>query len=546
MNTSDTVRLPCPKCGNQLRVKPSLIRGQVKCPSCLALFPMAMHPAGNQTQPDQPQQSAAAPSKRWPLVGVVAGGALFLGLGLWLFIYCLAGGKENTHGVESIDVAALDNHSPKTVQIGVKSGDVPDRDANSPGQPMPDALPKVEAPPVTQQPEQAKTALTDYLPDKTTAKLDIKVPEPKPAPAAPPVLPSDPPVAKGAPSKDAFILPFEAVGSPTRLEKLKVVQLAGSVSFTTALNVNVINLTWCWEPAITIRFQEFLQSEYVKVKDVFDRAEVDKKVQGLLNDVIKKTMATEKRKLKLSPDISRKLDYEIGVMLKKRSYKSFFETNVLLKGKEVYQGFNQLLVPLVSDQGTSLRNLCFALSISNLVPVKRLAFKIEPGPDAMVKETMCRQFMVEDAQGTKLEFAFDKRTDQLTKISHRGLDPRLPGLVKDAQWDHYFSAYSVTDGINQWRQLEVHVDNLRYALLTVGTVKYFDDIPAEMRTAVDMVGAKQQDDDLAAEKLLKGAQQVLKTGNVALARVRLNLVIDEYSSSRWAVEARKLLATLPK
>jgi hypothetical protein len=178
--------------------------------------------------------------------------------------------------------------------------------------------------------------------------------------------------------------------------------------------------------------------------------------------------------------------------------------------------------------------------------LKDRSFKIAAGADATVKGSPCRTFLVEDGKGAKLDFAFDKETDLLARISHRGNNPRVPGLSVDAQWDHYFSDYRTTDGITQWRELEIHVDATRYATLQVDRVQYFDEIPTDMQQAFEMVGAKAQADDQAAEKLFKTAQEVRDAGNVALARIRLQRILDEYPSSRFVTEARKLLASLPK
>ena len=95
---------------------------------------------------------------------------------------------------------------------------------------------------------------------------------------------------------------------------------------------------------------------------------------------------------------------------------------------------------------------------------------------------MCGILAIHDPAGLKLQFFFDQETNLLAKIAHMGHDPRaLPGSDKQVLWEHYFSDYRETEGIKQWRKVEVDHDGKRFSTLTVTNVEFFDEMRPELR-----------------------------------------------------------------
>jgi hypothetical protein len=561
----------CGACGKSYQVKDDLAGMRCKCPKghVLAIPGIAHSPAGPSaprtptTAPRTRQEALATATAKSPLRNrtVLICGGIVVGLAAVLSIVAILV-VVMINWTSSADLAAADKKFSdqlelETPQEAEAARQAWEAEAKRRREKEAVALPPMpkedveiaKAPPEKQPPAKPSPKETPSPSSEPPVSPLPKEKEPadkKPLPPAKELPPSKPDKSDAPKDTAAFLLPFAGVGKPERIERLKVVRLAGRVTFASAINVNNIDLTYCWEPAISVRFEESLESEYIKVKDVLDKALTDKKLQIRLNDAIRKSMNDAKRKMNLTPDMGRQLDYEIGVMLKNGDYKAFYDTRILMRGNDVFQAFNQLRIPLNNETGTSMRNLCFALSISNLLPLKDRSFKIAAGADTAVKGVDCRTFLVQDAKGAKLDFAFDTKTDLLTKIAHRGNNPRVPGKTIDAQWDHYFSDYRTSDGITQWRELEIHVDGTRYATLQVDRVQYFDEIPTDMQQAFEMKGAMAQAADQAAEKLMKTAQEARDAGNMALARIRAQRILDEYPSSRFVAEARKLLASLPK
>src|SRR6185437_2335064 len=109
----------------------------------------------------------------------------------------------------------------------------------------------------------------------------------------------------------------------------------------------------------------------------------------------------------------------------------------------VYALFNKRIPLLMrGNRGGESRNLSFALSVSNLVPLVRHSFQVEDRPEAQVKGRDCRHVTARDRLGTELDLYFDKQTDTLVKIAHWG-HGAVAGKVR---WDHYFSEYQDNEG----------------------------------------------------------------------------------------------------
>jgi len=269
---------------------------------------------------------------------------------------------------------------------------------------------------------------------------------------------------------------IQAIGNVERLEKLKVVKLTSKTSFTGGTNVNDITLMWCWEPNIVIRFQEENPQQVRNLTPILD---------GGGNNLRENMLRETKAGLDFTNDaaLERKYEEEFRGLYGRKEYAALLSTVLLLEHKQAYLVFNKrLAVPMKPARTRALRNLCFALSISNLIAVKRHDFKIDEGGVVEVRGKKCKQFTVTDKEGTKLDFFFDEETKLLSKISHMGHNPRgLPGDEQRILWEHYFSDYRETDGIKQWRRLEAHNSGFPFAKLDVTEVKFFDEMQPEMR-----------------------------------------------------------------
>jgi DNA-directed RNA polymerase subunit RPC12/RpoP len=311
------------------------------------------------------------------------------------------------------------------------------------------------------------------LPPKEVGQPPAKK-EPMPV-TDPGALPSEDPAAGG------LSLRFNALGSATRLAKLKAVRLVTKSTFASATNINDIHLMWCWEPKITFRMDENFRDA--------DLNKVLKQLKGTgknQQQVMRQIMETAKAGFELDTNLSRRFDDECNILIKRGEYKPLFDTVLLIEGNEAYRILNnRVSVPLKSKQATQMRNLSFALSVSNLIPLKLHKFPVESEKEAIVKNKPCDQFRVSDPDGLKLQFFFDKETNLLSKIAHMGHNPRGGGgtiaAAKETYWEHYFSDYRETEGIKQWRKLEVHNDGRLFATLAVSEVHFYDELRSELR-----------------------------------------------------------------
>jgi hypothetical protein len=270
-----------------------------------------------------------------------------------------------------------------------------------------------------------------------------------------------------------IVVHIKALGSEERLEKLKVVRLTARSSFARATNVNDITLMWCWEPKITIRIAEtFSDATMRQISNRIDQGG-DKAREKLLRDT--------KANLDLGGELALQFDHEARRLIALRHYRPFRDNVIILENKEAFRVFNERLsLPLKATPATHTRNLCFAWSVSNLIPIRRHNFQVSPGAQEAVKGRKCDQFTIHDPDGLQLQFFFDQETHLLAKIAHMGHDPfALPGSNKEVFWEHYFSEYRETEGIKQWRKAETDNDGRRFATLDVTGVEFFDEMRPE-------------------------------------------------------------------
>jgi hypothetical protein len=348
-----------------------------------------------------------------------------------------------------------------------------------------------------------------------------------------------------------FVLPLERIGKARRLEKLKTVRLTATASFARAKNVNDITILWCWEPKITIRFEENLPDDTV---ELLKRAakQAGKSESALFLQMVQKT----REKLQHDPETARRYDKEARRLILRRDYKPFLHTVLMIEDGDVYMLFNgRLALREKGPRASEARNLCFALSVSNLVPLKRHSFQFESRPDVPVKDMPCRHVTARDRLGTELDLYFDKRTDLLVKIAHWGHGSGRGAGAGAVRWEHYFSDYRETDGLKQWRKLQIHKEGKEFATIDVSEVQYFDKLLPEMQPlrkapAGGKGGPERPAPRSAAEDkaaaLLAQAREAIRNGNAALARVRLRILISEHAKTPAAREGAKLLKDLEK
>jgi hypothetical protein len=272
-----------------------------------------------------------------------------------------------------------------------------------------------------------------------------------------------------------IVVRLKALGSQERLEKLKVVRLTAKASFARATNVNDVTFAWCWEPRITMRFVETLPTSSLQSRANQIELEGDAAREKLLQDLVAIS--------DLNPDLASKLDREARSLLAMRNYRPFFNPPMIVEDKVAYHIFHdKLALPMKPANAIPMRNLFFALSVSNLLPIQRHQFRVTPGQPQFVNGKNCDQFTVDDSDGLKLQFFFDKETNLLAKIAHMGHNPsKLPGEQRQVFWEHYFSDYRETEGIKQWRKAQIDNDGQRFATLDVVGVEFFNEMIPELR-----------------------------------------------------------------
>jgi hypothetical protein len=465
------IRFSCPKCGSRISVQDKLAGrpGRCKCGQALCVPKVGVLDSSSFRQGAVPAPTALPAPSHSSLPAARDISTATSSSGLFLLSALLLTSVLGSFLIVGL-VWVLSSHKQADA-AGQKLAQTPPT-AEEPPPLNETPAPKTTKPASALSPEAApRTAPTPEIPpkvqEKPAAGIEVK---PEPVKEHPPQV-QQPPQAN-------FVLPLEALGSADRLEKLKTIRLKTRASFTTAKNINDITLTWCWEPKVTVRFEERNREEDIKrILSVVKRS--GKSETAFFLDAAKKMQES----LQMNAEEARRFETETRTLIKKRDYTPFFDSVVLIEEGEVHQVFNKRLALRVpAESGAKLRNLCLALSVSNLLPLKRQAFQIERGAEASVKGKPCVEYRVHGPRGTELKFYFDKQTELLTKISHPGHDPRAVGLAAGkVQWEHYFSDYRETDGLKQWRRLEIRLDGSHFSTLDVDQVEFFDRLLPEMR-----------------------------------------------------------------
>ena len=353
------------------------------------------------------------------------------------------------------------------------SADSKDKPAKQDDKPQ---LTKDNTPPVKQGDKSLPKLLDKKGDGIDVADLDKTPKENKDGKVAPP----DPPPAKDNNLSLRLRLPVEALGSTERLQKLKAVRLTAKSTFASATNVNDIKFSWCWEPKIAFRFEEMFPEDRIQ-----NIVSLLKKRDKLADDLFRKILENGRLQYALDAALDKQYELEARKLYESGNCKPFFGSVVLMEDREAYTIFdNRLALPLRPTPASQLRNLFFALSLSNLVPIERHKFGVKEGPTQDVKGRMCKQYIVQDPGGLKLQMYFDTKTDLLAKIAHKGHSPAINGAPlsdKVVFWEHYFSDYQETQGIKQWRRVQAHNDGALFATLTVNDVQFFDETLPELR-----------------------------------------------------------------
>ncbi|HZZ82830.1 MAG TPA: hypothetical protein VFE62_30300, partial [Gemmataceae bacterium] len=249
--------------------------------------------------------------------------------------------------------------------------------------------------------------------DRLAKKSDTPEDDPPPSnPASGPFVPN--PAGGAAPKfRDGRqIVPFSAIATHERLREVKGVQLKGTILFTTANNVNQLEITW--EGLKRLKFEENLpDGGYSKILLVGNRG----------------WMTSEKNSITLQGD-----------------------------GLGFYQNFN------------------YATVLSNLIALTDEGFNIQQGEDKTVRGKKCFSLTVSRPFRPTLTMFFEKGTDLLYKADFSGkfVDQNLNFSQRDTFVEFYFSDYQTSDGIKHWRKQEQYRDKLPYSEFTVTQVKFLN------------------------------------------------------------------------
>jgi hypothetical protein len=427
------IQFRCTQCRHRLSIASRKVGCEVRCPLCNE--PLVV--------PDSDQARAAAammrdapaaqrptlkdPTAAYGVQGILVIGSLLLALLAFLSLCAVLWNVFATSEPAETQQAQAQTTSAKAPHTS------PSRPNKEVGGTSKTAA-KVPSNPQSKEPVKGTAG-----PDSTDAPVSRHVrrqPEAAPLHVADPPKAVDSPVAgekPAPPTAREFILPLEGLGPANSLEKLQVVRLKAKVSFTDAKNVNDITLMWCWEPHVTMRMEEtFREQDLKRLHDLVQEAGES------ADDVVLKILHQVKQLPELNPKLAQAFEDEVHALLKQRNYKPLFDSVLMLDGNDVFSIFNKRLVlPLKNRQATQVRNLCFALSLSNLLPLKGSQFTIKMAEDAKVRARVCRHFTVNDPQGLKLDLYFDKETTLLTKISHLGHKPGPEGISQgQVLWEH--------------------------------------------------------------------------------------------------------------
>lgn len=475
------IHFRCQKCSQRLSIASHKAGCATRCPRCGDVLAV----------PEADQNGAAAPG---PLPASVppkdllttygVQGCLVLGTMLLAMVGFLVVGLVMWHVLstpEPLENRAAQVHTsaakaPHQSGAGKKEAASLQSTAKLPGQSQ-----RKEPQPIVPAADDATGVAASHRPRREFRETPLVALDP-PKAVDPPVVdekPAPPPEKPRPPAEATFILPLDGLGPANKLDKLRVVRLKAKVSFLGSQNVNDINLTWCWQPHITMRVDEIHREQDMKLIYAYAEAAGDQRDGAVMKLV---------RQSKELPDPNSKVGQaffqEVQTLLQQRNYRPLFDSCAMIDGQDVFTLFNKrLVIPLKGRSAAQLRSLCFALSLSNLLPLKDHRFTIEPAGDVKVKARDCRHFTVQDADGLKMDFYFDKQTTLLTKITHMGYK-RVEGNVSsknEVLWEHFFSNYRETDGIKQWRKLEVRTGGTLYATLDVVDVEYMEEIPPELR-----------------------------------------------------------------
>jgi hypothetical protein len=482
------IHFHCTKCRQRLSIAAGKAGSAVRCPICKEALvvdasgqanPASTKVPGTPLPADGGIKAATSPPRpdlkrlfaAYGPQGALVLGTMFLAGFAFLALCVILWNALATPQPAANQHAHVQATSPKAAHPS-QTGPGKEASAVSPAATKPQNDPHSKEPSTGLENHDSAGAPATYHERRQPGTAPTKVPEP-PKEVDPPVPDKKP----APPTGPEFILPLDVLGPTDKLQKVQVVRLQAKVSFADAQNVNDVTLTWCWEPHITLRVDEtFREQDLKQIYALVEEAGAsgDEEVLKLYRQV--------KELPELDPKLARAFNDEVNALLKQRNYRPLFDSVLMMDGSEVFSIFNKRLVlPLKNRQAAQVRNLCFALSLSNLLPLKHAGFTIKTAEDATVQARACRHFTVKDAQGLKLDLYFDKETTLLTKISHPGYKPTPTGISQDqVLWEHFFSNYRESDGIKQWRKLEIRTAGKLYAVIEVVDVEYFQQIPPEL------------------------------------------------------------------
>lgn len=208
-----------------------------------------------------------------------------------------------------------------------------------------------------------------------------------------------------------LIVPFAAIASRERLERVKGVQLKGTIRFATATNVN--NVTITWEGLKRLKYEEFLILGYSKILLVGSHG----------------WMADEKRNITLEGD-------GLG-FYQNFNYATVLSNLIALTG----EGFD---IEKGADRSVRGKQ-CFTIIVRRVGrPTMTMFF--EKQSDLLYKADFRGKFV----------------------------DQNLNFSPDETDVEFFFSDYQTTDGIKQWRKQEQWRDGKSYSVFTVSDVRFME------------------------------------------------------------------------
>lgn len=151
----------------------------------------------------------------------------------------------------------------------------------------------------------------------------------------------------------------------------------------------------------------------------------------------------------------------------------------LVDGNRGWLADGRKVKPMEPDGFSFYQSLAYAISLSNLIPLRDKGFDVVKGEDFRVRGRDCFLVRVKAQGRPEMKMFFDAQTGFLAKAEFRGRFFNFTDLQlqKDATLlENYFSNYRKSDGVNHWRRYEQYRNGKKYAELNLDRVEFFEKV----------------------------------------------------------------------